>query len=186
MSGITFTETLGRPRLDRLEHEIAVLADSHLRIYRNDDSQVHDAFREAGRHFYCKEFSTYTTFSENVVIPEADRLLKLCRTEDGLWSRERDEVAIEIGDPSEKIFADVDQIRDEIIAEVGDFEREGYHHLEIGRALVRIGYLFAPLGFVMRDWNSFQKLLPKWKAMDKEFLRQLEEKYGEFPLVTKC
>jgi hypothetical protein len=156
MGKTAFSTFMDRSRLDRLDHEAALIARDMLKTYVNEDNIVHQAFLDAGFEIYTtqpEKWWSYEDYVTHIKLTESARLLRVAREQDGPWEAEPGPVFQEIEAAPDKVCATRDEIATDIVALAGRFADIGYRPIEIGRALARVGLAFAPISFIERQFG---------------------------------
>jgi hypothetical protein len=169
MTDVLFAAIMDRSRLDRLEHEIALYVVELLTTYANGGNKVHRALLDAGRKVFSNQYRSLHAF-DDVIISEAERLLRLGRKHDGAWNYQPDQTDLAIAAAANKIDAIPEDIETEIIAEAMRFEDMGYKPVEIGRALARVGLTFAPIRYIALEHDTRKESAKGRDERLKEFL----------------
>jgi len=163
---------MDRSRLDRLEHELALIAVDCLKGYSNDDGQVNQAFLDAGYALFKREcdWCMYSDYLNSAVLPEAERLMRVVRATDGALLQEPGQVEREIAVAAGKRIARVEEIEAEVTALSTRLEDAGYLPLEIGRALAKVGLTFASVGFISLKCQVIQDMREGAAERERAFL----------------
>lgn len=166
-----FSQAIDRSRMAQLEHEIALLMLDFLKEYENGDDEVLDGFLEAGRLFHAREEITWPGDGyEQFIVDDAERLLRLDRQRDGLWTQEPTIADEAVASTAEKQAATPEEIAAELCALCTRFEDRGYHVLQIARALARVGLTFGTVTFIDRKRDVNEWSLNHWKENGRAFL----------------